>query len=234
MNKDFKNTMIASLLVVFVAGLIISSMVLGKFLNPFIIIVVCELTFNFILIPSIIKNYYNLHSYEAPDIYKRYCPFYNVTIIMSPRTARLSIFSFMILIIMFVLSMNISVLSFLGDRIFLNIVDYAGLCVSLVGFVHFIFVGFGLGGASLKVKGLYKDFFSEDDLEGGAKFFSSLLSTSKYLEVILFMLPVVRIIPVLTLKERCADLIKFGAYFEGDYDPHNDEVEDDVYEYDEE
>ena len=229
MDKNFKKTITSTLLVIFTAIIVIGSILLGKHINPLIVVVVFELMFNFILIPSIIKNYYELHGYEAPELWKRYVPFYNLTVIMSPMTARLSIFSFMLIIVMFVLSMNISVLAFLGDRIFLNIVDYSGLVVSITGLLHFVFVGFGLGGASLKVRGLYREFFSDDEMEGGIKVLSAMLNSSRYLEVILFMLPVVRIIPGLTLRDRANDLNKFGALFEGDYDPHNDGEEDDIY-----
>lgn len=234
MNKDFKRAILATLALIASAVLITVSYMLGKVASPIVIIIIGELIFNFILIPSIIKYYYNLHGFEAPSLVKRYFPFYNVTIVMSPGMARLSLFSLIVIIVMFVASMNISIFAFLGERIFLNLVDYSGLIVSLVGFFHFIFVGLGLGGCCLKIKGLYKEFFIDDDAyEGKIKTVRSLLSTSKFLEVILFMLPVVRIIPALELQGKCSDLAKFDARFDFDYDPHDGEIEDDIYEYEE-
>lgn len=224
-------TLLLTFLSLLAVVIIIGTQVLGRYLNPIIALVLFELVFNFVTIPVICKNYYLLHGYNPPELWKRIIPFHNLTIVMSPMSARLSIFSLMVTIMLLTLSYNISILSFVGTRWFLNIVDYFPLFVSLSFLLHFVFVGFGLGGVSLKINELYRSYFDDDSdsREGFIKLLSGLLSSSKYLSVVLYMLPVVRIIPGLNTMEQSMDLVKFSVIFPYADDPHDDEYEEDVY-----
>lgn len=231
MDKKSRNTIVLTFLVIISILLIIGSLYVGKILNPMLGILLFEIIFNFVVIPSIVNNYYKLYNYQPPSVAVRYCPFYNMTKIMSPITARLSIFSLMFLIVGLVLSRSITLFSFLGQRLFLIIYDGMPYLVFFSAIIHFICIGVGLGGVSLKVKGLFSVFFEvdADDFQGFFKVLGKLLSTSKYLEVILFTLPVFRLIPAMTVMENCRELVKFGAVFDDYIDPHDYDDFDEYY-----
>lgn len=235
MDKKSKGILVLTFLLLLSVVLIIGSQFLGKVLSPISAVILFELLFSFLVIPSIVNNYYKLYEYEPPSILVRYCPFWNMTKIMNPISARLSIYSFIIVVLLLLLSRNITVLGFLGQRLFLVIVDLIPMLVFLSAVLHFIFIGIGLGGVSISVKALYSRYFEEDrnDLDGFFKVLGKALSGSKYIEIILFALPVFRIIPALNLMDNCSELTRCGATFDDIVDSHDTYDGEDEYEYDE-
>lgn len=215
MRKRTRQVLITTSLVTAVLLLIIVILYLGKFITPYYGVIIFEVAFNFVFIPQLIGKYYKSYGMKPPSLIVRLIPFYNVTLIMNPNIARLVILDLALLVCVYVLSLNISMFTVLfGERGMYILMDVLPTSAFIVSFIYFILVGIGLAGVAIKINKFHTDSFIDMDLEdeksGIARFFGMIMSSSKFIEIIMYSLPVFRVIALGATIGKLDDLDASG------------------------
>lgn len=227
MNKRGKDIILYTLALVFVIFVSVFVFYMGGKVNPFIVLGFTELLVNFWLIPRLVHSYYKLYRAELPNKISFLIPFYNSTMVMNKFIANLSMVSLLVVFASFIVAKNIGWFSFLdfrGALIFMDIVPKIMLA-SIAMF--FIVTGIGLATVSLKIKELHKLFFGENKTSGNkfAAILSAIISSSSIIETLFYVLPFVRILPLLMILDKTSELLTFDVSFE-DYEDGEQEESD--------
>lgn len=227
MDRRTKHTLVMTAGIIFVLLMSMAMFYLGGIIRPVWVIIICEFVFSFIAIPRFVYLYYKLYKSKVSFFVTLFIPVYNATLAMSKLITNLVLANIVLLIVVGLGTYNVQ-LFFTGNEItfmnLLSILNYTlfGLMLSL-----FLLTGFGLARVFLKIGELYNLAFDVSDVKFGFyKFIDVFLSASGFLAAIFFAIPVVRIIPMILLLEKCSELDAAGVSFYDYYDYEEYDEED--------
>lgn len=211
LKKDLLIVVVSILAVGFIAG----SLFLGSVMSPLLFIVIYILAFNLILIPIFDKNYYWLHGMDDPG-FKSFIPLYNASLICKPIFAIIANILVIVNIVVGILFTNVWIFESLGDRMFFIISDGLPTLFIITASLYYIVIGIGLATPIMQTRDLYLEFFrDEDEIHSGfVRFMVRSGSIIKYLEVLLLLVPIFRILPVYLSFSRAQELKNFNVQFE--------------------
>lgn len=212
-NKLKKDLLIVgiSILCIFFIG---ASVALGSIMSPLVILVLYLIGFNFVLLPIFTNNYYKMYGMDSPG-YKSFIPMYNATLSSKPSWAVMSYILIIINILVLILVFNIWIFEVLGDKWFFIVSDGMPLVFMITVSLYYLVTGIGLMTPLLQTKELYIEFFRDsDEVRGGiARFIMKSSALVKYLEVILLVLPIFRIVPMYLGFTRISELKRYKVSF---------------------
>lgn len=210
LKKDLTIVAVWILAIIFIVGFIY----LGSVMTPMIAIIVYLLGFNFILLPIFTINYYGLWESDIPS-WKAFIPLYNATLTTSSGLAVASYITIVVNLIVGVLISNTWIFESLGDRWFFIVTDSLSLVVMITVSIYYLIAGICLAKPLLEVRYLYLMFFRDSDeiSSGFARFLMNTGSITKYLEVLLLILPVLRVVPMYIGFNRIGELKRYNVSF---------------------
>lgn len=187
---------------------------LGGIMSPLLFLIIYLVGFNLVLLPIVVNKYYNMYEMENPG-WKSFIPLYNATLISSESLAIISYFAIVANVVSVLLVANTWIFEFLGDKWFFIISDNLPLVLMLTVSAYYIISGVGLMSPLLKIRDTYFLVFRDSDeiSSGFARFLMSTGNLTKYLEVLLLMLPVFRIVPMYFGYCRAMDMTRFNVSF---------------------
>lgn len=190
------------------------SYLLGEVINTLILLIIYVLGFNLVLLPIVVNKYYEMYESATPG-FKSFIPIYNATLITSSKLAITSYFSVIANIIIMLLVANVWIFEFFGDKVFFIISDGLPLVLMISVSLYYIISGIGLMAPLIQIRDIYFEELRDSDeiVSGFARFLASTGNLTKYLEVILLILPVFRIVPVYLAYCRVMELSKRNVSF---------------------
>lgn len=214
MNSKIKKDLVLVGLVIVTILAIAGSLYLGSIMSPILILIGYVISFNFILLPIFTNTYYDLYEMENPG-WKSFIPLYNATLTAKPIWAILSYILVLINVIVLILIGNTWIFAPLGDKMVFTIIDVLPLVLMITFSAYYIVSGIALATPLLQCKEVYIEFFRDSDeiRSGFARFLMNTGTLTKYLELIILMLPIFRIIPMFVGFNRIMELKRFRVSF---------------------
>lgn len=229
MNKRSQKALLMSFIMVFVLAVMAGIVYLGSRITGSMALLVSELVLCFIVIPRVVVLYYKLYDMR-PNMFMCFVPIFNTTMLMSSGMTKIVLGSTILSIISGLLARFNGMFSGLAINVYLNVVDYLkyGFFISML--LVLIFTGIGLVRVFSKINELYSLAFDNSEIQyGHYKVLSGLISTSYILTSLMFMVPVIRILPCILMLDKLSDLTTGGVRFM-DYEEPYEEFEELEYE----
>lgn len=214
MNSKLKRDLLVVGLIIVTIAAIAGTIYLGNIMSPLILLIVYLVGFNFVLLPLFTNTYYDMYEMQNPG-FKSFIPLYNATLTVKPLWANLSYVLILINALVCVLIFNTWVFESLGDKMFFIIVDNIPLVLMITVSLYYVVSGIALATPLLQCKELYVEFFrdSDDIRTGFARFLMNTGHVTKYLEVVILMLPIFRIVPMYIGFTRIMELKRYNVSF---------------------
>lgn len=214
MNSKLKRDLLVVGLIIVTIAAIAGTIYLGNIMSPLILLIVYLVGFNFVLLPLFTNTYYDMYEMQNPG-WKSFIPLYNATLTVKPLWANLSYILVIINALVCVLVFNTWIFESLGDKMFFIIVDNIPLVLMITVSLYYVVSGIALATPLLQCKELYVEFFrdSDDIRTGFARFLMNTGSVTKYLEVVILMLPIFRIVPMYIGFTRIMELKRYNVSF---------------------
>lgn len=214
MNSKMKRELMVVGIALASIVLMAASYFLGGIMSPLLVLILYVLGFNLVLLPIVINKYYQMYDSATPGI-KSFIPLYNATLITSSGIAITSYFAIIANIIIGLLVANVWVFEFLGDKLFFTVSDVLPLVLMVSISVYYIVAGIGLMSPFIQIRDIYFEELRESDeiVSGFARFLMNTGNLTKYLEVLLLILPVFRIVPVYLSYCRVMELSRYNVSF---------------------
>lgn len=215
MNSKLKKDLLVVGLIIVTIAAIAGTIFLGNIMSPLILLIVYLVGFNFVLLPLFTNTYYDMYGMQNPG-WKSFIPLYNATLTVKPLWANLSYLLIIINALVGVVIFNTWIFEPLGDKMFFIITDTLPLVLMLTVTVYYVVSGIALATPLLQCKELYVEFFrdSDDIRTGFARFLMNTGCVTKYLEVVILMLPIFRIVPMYIGFTRIMELKRYNVSFD--------------------
>lgn len=214
MNSKLKRDLLVVGLIIVTIAAIAGTIYLGNIMSPIILLFVYLVGFNFVLLPLFTNTYYDMYEIQNPG-WKSFIPLYNATLTVKPLWANLSYVLILINAIVGVLIFNTWVFESLGDKMFFIITDGLPLVLMITVSLYYVVSGIALATPLLQCKDLYVEFFrdSDDIRTGFARFLMNTGNFTKYLEILILVLPIFRIVPMYVGFTRIMELKRYNVTF---------------------
>lgn len=214
MNSKLKRDLLVVGLVIVTILAIAGCIVLGGYVSPLILLVVYIVGFNFVLLPLFTNMYYEMYGSQSPG-WKSFIPLYNATLSTKSSFAVASYIMILVNVVVVLLVMNTWIFEPLGDRMFFIISDGLPLVLMITVSLYYLVAGLSLSVPLLQCKDLYIEFFrdSDDVRTGFARLLMKSGTLTKYLEVLILILPIFRIVPLYIGFNRALELKNFNVSF---------------------
>lgn len=222
MNRNSKSVLLTSLMMVVTVAVVIGVLLLGSRISGFGALITLEAIIMLVACPRLLWMDYKFKE-ARPNVISMFTPFYNVGLIANDIYYRLTqVFIVATLVIGLLAKFN-RVFSFLPINVYLNLVDCLkyGFFGCVVGL--FIITGLGAANTYLYYNSLHKLVLCENENSYGVfKVLGNVIGMSNIVCCLVFIIPVVRVIPFLMFLEKMNDLDVTGFTFsqleEGIYD----------------
>ena len=206
MNKQNKLTIITAVSLILLLVYTVVCIKYTKNINPVILIVILSLIEFAYVLPNVIIKFYRAENCKLENKWTAFIPHYGATLIMNPIFAWIS-HGLIISLAVICLAMAFPVwTNIFGDTFVLMFPYYAPKIAVVLLFAYFVATGLGLYIATADIKILFNKAFPSMKGEGIAEILAKVYRIIPWLEILLWMLPVVRIIAEFLILDKLNSL----------------------------
>lgn len=206
MNKQNKLTIITAVSLAALLIYTVACIKLTKHINPVVVLILLSMIEYLYVLPNLILKFYKAENADIGNNIKAWIPHYGATLIMNPIFAWISHIMIIGLGII-CLSMVFPVWTkIFGDGLVLTY-QYSGPRIAVFAlFFYFIATGLGLYVATADIKILFNKAFPSMKADGVMGIFATIYRIIPWLEIVLWMLPIVRLVPEFMILDKLNSL----------------------------